>query len=77
MQDARCRITLVQDSVSASDQGRRLGTADGVGKQVSVPVFSDSTLIGWCNEFLSVFRVEQTPGHGADLIEGVHRISGA
>ena len=75
--DAGCWTNLVQDGVSASDQGRRQGAANGGRNQSSATaaVFGDSVQSGWDGEPFSRLRVEQTPGHGSDLIKGIHRVT--
>ena len=51
-------------SIQRQDQRQRRRTA-------AAAVFSDSNQNGWCKDFQSRFWVEQTPGHGSDLIEGL------
>ena len=73
-----CKAALVQDRVSASDQGRRQGAANSDSNQSSatVAVFSDSVQSRRLVELHSRRWIEQPPGHRSDLIEGVHSVTG-
>ena len=51
-----------------------MGTESGNRGRDQLPENSIQT--GRCNKFRSRLRVEQTPSHGADLIESVHRFTG-